>query len=45
MSEDSETKSFKHPEITENRVFGVILLLWQIGACFYYGYKEEYTRE
>ena len=45
MSEDSESKSLKHPELTENRVFGVTLLLWQIGACFYYGYKETYTRE
>ena len=45
MSEDSETRSLRHPESAENRVFGVVLLCWQIGACFLYGYKESYTRE
>ena len=45
MSEDSETKSLRHPEIMENRVFGGVLLCWQIGACFYYGYRETYAAE
>ena len=43
--EVTNSKKQTSRESIENCVFGVVLLGWQIGVCFVYGYRLKYTEE
>ena len=42
-SSQASEREFGEIEIKENRVFGLTLLIVEVGLCFVYGYKLRYT--